>query len=107
MRIRPAVSHQCVRGGEGDGGGGAAMKKMTIMDTRSMETGSMGMSSSGGQRRGMVRRVWRLTWRVISGRWWGARCCGGGLVGDRGVLVRAVTFPLFLVVNAKNGNSEG
>ena len=51
---------------------------MTTTETRSMETRSMGMSSSGARRRGMARR---LNWRVIIGRWVGARCRGGGLVG--------------------------
>ena len=87
MSIIPAVSRQCVRGGEG-GGGGAATKKMTTTETRSMETRSMGMSSSGARRRGMARQGMELTlagynWEVVGGAmswgwagWGSGRACG-------------------------------
>ena len=65
-------------GGRGRRGGGAATKEMMTTDTRSMETRSMGISSSGARRRGMA---WRLHCQVVIGRWIGARCFGGGLVG--------------------------
>ena len=43
-----------------------------------METRSMGTSSSGVWQRGMLQR---LPWWVIIGRWVGAQCRGGGMVG--------------------------
>ena len=63
------------------------MKKMTIMDTRSMETGSMGMSSSSARRHGMVRRIMELTlagykWEVVGGTIsWGWSGWGSGRAG--------------------------
>ena len=69
--IRPDVSCQCVKGG-------AATKKMMTTETRSMETRSMGTYSIKSQR--CVMAV-ILPWKVIIGRWVGARCRGDGMFG--------------------------
>ena len=70
------------------GGEGVVTKKMTTMETRSMQTRSIGMSSSGARQWGMARRSMELTlvgynWEVLGSAmllgWagWGSGNAGG------------------------------